>query len=135
MSSDLRGDVLVRAWEPDLSAEGARFKAVTVRRAITMHTATNELIPEQHTVTMPGLVVIAPSAGPGGQNAVDVVVRAIPDRIKFTILSTPELVWLPVNATRDALMSWSIECVAFTEWIRLRLGDTEPDLARSQDGR
>ena len=135
MSSDLQSGVLVRAWEPDLTGEGARFCAVTVRRAITVHTATNDLIPEQQTVTRPGLVVIAPSGGPGGQNAVDVVVRAIPDRIKFTILSTPELVWLPVSASRDVLMSWSIECLPFTEWIRLRLGDIEPELTRTQDGR
>lgn len=136
--NDLAADVVVRCWEPDLTHEGARFRATTVRRDITIQTATqdpDELIPEVQTVTRPGIVVIAPSAGPGGQNAVDVVVRAIPDRIKLTMLRTPELVWLPVNAHRDALMNWHIEAIPFTEWIRLRLGHKDPEAKASQDGR
>lgn len=136
MTSALQTDVLIRAWEPHLDAEGARFKAVTTRQGITVQVATGDpMFPTVETRTLPGLVVIAPSAGPGGQNAVDVVIRAIPDRIKFTILSTPELLWLPINAHRDPLMSWRIDCIPYVDWLRLRLGDTDPEITRSDDGR
>lgn len=134
---DLQTDVLVRAWCPNLHQEGARFKAVTTRTDISIQVATGDpFTPDVHEITRPGLIVIAPSrTGPGAQNAVDVTVRGIPDRIKLTILQTPELIWLPLNAHRDPLMNWRIECIPYTEWIRLRLGEIEPEVARSQDGR
>lgn len=132
---DLQTDVLVRAWCPNLHSEGARFKAVTTRADIAIQVATGDLVHvDVHEVTRAGLIVISPSAGPGGQNSADITVRGIPDQIKFTILQTPELIWLPLNAHRDPLMNWRIVCIPYTEWIRLRLGEIEPEVARSQDG-
>lgn len=131
MSTDLQTDVLVRAWEPNLREEGARFSAMTNRRDITFQARTSPLDVEQ--ITMPGLVVIGESAAPQ-QNAVDVCVAAIPTQIKFTILSTAELIWFPLAAHRDALGSWHIECIPFTEWLRILLR-VEPTLKGTPDGR
>lgn len=132
----LMADVTVRAWEPNLKQEGARFKATVVRELITLHVADGDpLAPNQRTIALDGITVIAPSAYPNGQNAVDVVVRAVPDRPKFTILRTPELIWVPINAHRDPLANWRIECIPFTEWIRIRLGANEAEVKASQDGR
>ena len=131
---DLQTDVLVRAWEPHLGREGARFKAVTVRRDITMriaHRSPTCTIPSE--IVLPGLVVIAPSGGLAGPNAVDVCIRAIPDAIKFTLRDTPELVWLPISAHRDWMKNWEIECVPLVEWVKFRLGAEDPEVARTQD--
>ncbi|MBU8834408.1 hypothetical protein [Mycolicibacterium goodii] len=137
MTTALQTDVLVRAWTPDLSGEGARFKAVLTRQPIAVQLARvtpGDPLIHRETRSVPGLIVIAPSAGPTGQNAVDVAVRGIADMIKLTILQTPELLWQPIEAHRDELQSWRIHCIPFTEWLRLRLGDTDPETARSDDG-
>lgn len=134
-TNDLQADVLVRAWEPNLMQEGARFQATTVRRDVTFQARIGDAMSlDVETITQPGLIVIAPSAGPGGQNAVDVCVRAMPDQIKFTILRTDELVWIPIAAHRDPMMNWHIECVPFVEWLRIVLR-FDPSVKASQDGR
>lgn len=138
MTTALQTDVLVRAWPADLSAEGARFKAVLTRQNIAVQVARcipGDPIIHRETREIPGLVVITPSAGPLGMNPADITVRGISDQIKLTILQTPELLWQPLEAHRDELQSWRIHCIPFTEWLRLRLGDTDPDTARSDDGR
>ncbi|OCB56152.1 hypothetical protein A5722_14750 [Mycobacterium vulneris] len=138
MTTALQTDVLVRAWPADLSAEGARFKAVLSRQPIEVqvaHHTPGDPFVHRETRMIPGLVVIAPSAGPMGMNSADVTVRGISDQIKLTILHTPELLWQPLEAHRDELQSWRIHCIPFTEWIRLRLGDTDPEIARSDDAR
>lgn len=135
MSSDLQTDVLVRAWEPHLGREGARFKAVTVRRDVTMrvvHQLPMCTAPDEYVI--PGLVVIAPSGGLAGPNTVDVCIRAIPDAIKFTIRDTAELIWIPINAHRDWMQNWEIECVPLVEWMRIRVGAEDPEVTRTQDG-
>ena len=128
----MSGEVLVRAWEPNLRDEGARFDAAIVRRDITFQARTGDFDVEQ--ITMPGLALVAESAGPRGQNAIDVCVRAIPDQIKFTILSTDELIWIPLAAHRDAFNYWHIECVPFADWLRILLRN-EPTLKGTTDGR
>ncbi|MBU8834459.1 hypothetical protein [Mycolicibacterium goodii] len=135
MTTALQTDILVRAWDKQLHAEGARFKAVLSRQDVEIHVGYMAGEPASQRISRPGLVVIAPSGAPTGQNAVDVTVRAIPDGIKFTILETPELLWQPINAHRDLLLNWRIECIPFTEWLRLRLGETDPETARPDDGR
>lgn len=138
MTTALQTDVLVRAWPADLSAEGARFKAVLSRQNVAVqvaHVIPGDPFVHRETREIPGLVVIAPSAGTAGMNPADVTVRGIGDQIKLTILQTPELLWQPLEAHRDEFMHWRIHCIPFTEWIRLRLGDTDPDTARSDDGR
>ncbi|AHJ86353.1 hypothetical protein 32HC_75 [Mycobacterium phage 32HC] len=135
MTTALQTDVLVRAWDKQLGSEGARFKAVLSRQDVEIHLGYVAGEPASRRISRPGLVVIAPSGTPAGQNAVDVTVCAIPDAIKLTILSTPELLWQPINAHRDLLLNWRIECIPFTEWLRLRLGDTDPATARPDDGR
>lgn len=125
-------DVLVRAWEPNLREEGARFAATIVRRDVTFQARTGDFDVEQ--ITMPGLIVIAPSAGPATQNAVDVCVAAIPSQIKFTILATTEMVWFPLAAHRDVMSHWHIECIPFVEWLRIMLRN-EPALKGTRDGR
>ena len=82
---------------------------------------------------MAGLVVISESAGPLTQNAVDVCVSAIPQQIRFTIYTTPELIWAPIAAHRDPLNSWHIECVPLIEWLRLTLRN-EPTLKATRPG-
>lgn len=131
---DTLADVLVRAWEPNLRDEGARFKALTtIRRDVTFQARTgNELFAEQ--ITRPGLVIVTESAAPASQNAADVCVNAIPSQIKFTILATDELVWFPLNAHRDVLGNWHIECIPFVEWLRIVLRN-EPTLKGTPDGR
>lgn len=129
---ELQTNVLVRAWEPNLREEGARFAADVVRRDVTFQARTSDFDVEQ--ITCPGLVVIAPSAAPAAQNAVDVCVAAIPSQIKFTILSTAELIWFPLAAHRDAIGSWHIECIPFAEWLRILLRN-EPTLKGTPDGR
>lgn len=132
MSADLQSDVLVRAWEPNLREEGARFSAMTERRDITFQA---RLAPfEVEKITRPGLVVIAASAAPNGQNAVDVCAGAIAHQIKFTILGTDELIWIPLAANRDGLDQWHFECVPFVEWLRIVLRN-EPELKGTPHGR
>lgn len=125
-------DVLVRAWEPNLRDEGARFTATILRRDITFQTRTGDFDVEQ--ITIPGIEIITESAGAGQRNAADVVVSAIPDQIKFTILSTDELIWLPLGAHRDVMSHWHIECVPYTAWLRILLRN-EPTLKGTPDGR
>lgn len=120
MASQIQSDVVVRVWEPDLLREGARLSATTTRRDVTFRTRQENLF-DVEDVTMPGLVVITESGKPGPDKAGDVVVRAIPDQIRFTILSTEELIWLPVAATRDVLGNWHIETVPYVEWLRIVL--------------
>lgn len=138
MTTALQTDVLIRAWDPNINHEGARFKAVLARKNIRVQTAhfdpADPLTVMRQDRELPGLDVIAPSAAPNLSPA-DVTVRGIADQIKLTILQTPELLWQPINAHRDELQNWHIECIPFTEWLRLRLGDTDPDTARSDDGR
>ncbi|MCV7230690.1 hypothetical protein [Mycolicibacterium komossense] len=128
----MSGEVLVRAWEPNLIDEGARLKATLVRRDITFQARTGDFDVEQ--ITMPGLAVIAESAGPRSQNAIDVCVSAIPSQIKFTILSTDELIWMPIAAHRDTFNHWHLECVPFADWLRLKLRN-EPELRGTPNGR
>lgn len=125
-------DVTVRAWEANLLNEGARFKATTVRRDVTFQARIGNSL-EVDTVTVPGLVVIAPSAAPTGQNAVDVTVRGIPQHVRFTILKTDEMIWAPVSANLDVLGNWHIETVPLSEWARVILRH-DPDLKAAQDG-
>lgn len=133
MTADLKTDVLVRAWEPNLRQEGARFSAMLTRREITFQArVSGSLDPEQ--ITMPGLVVIGQGLAPNGQNAVDVCASAIPQQIKFTILQTPEMVWQPLAFSRDIVGAYHIECVPFVEWLRLVLRN-EPTLKGTPDGR
>lgn len=129
---ELQSDVLVRAWEPNLRDEGARFSAITTRRPVTFHARVADSL-DAELITMPGLVIIAESAAPQ-QNAVDVCVAAIPSQIKFTILGTSELIWFPLSAHRDAIGSWHIECVPFVEWLRIVLRN-EPTLKGTPNGR
>lgn len=133
----LMADVLIRAWEPHFESEGARFSATTVRRDIEVRVGHGSaMAPQVTTEHRPGLVVIAPSAGPGSQNAVDVVVQAIATNpVRFTILRTPELLWHPLTMRRDALDNWEIDCLPFLDYMRIRLGDNEVQLKTSQDGR
>ena len=134
--TDIQQDVRVRAWEPNLRDEGARFIAQAItRRDVTFQARTGDATSlDVEQITRPGLVVIAASAGPGNANAVDVCVRAIPDQIKFTILSTPELIWFPIAAHRDALMNWHIETIPYVEWLRIMLRN-EPAVTGTPDGR
>jgi hypothetical protein len=136
-TNEIQGDVVIRAWDAWMQREGARFVATTVRRDITLRvTHGSATCGNPSEIVRPGLVVIAPSAGPLGQNAVDVTVRGLPDQIKFTILRTPETLWIPLQAHRDdVLQDWQIECIPFADWIRIRLGETDPTVARPNDGR
>lgn len=130
MTSDLQTDVVVRAWEANLREEGARFGATLVRRDVTFQARTGRdtLEVEQH--TLPGLVII----GDDQLQAVQASVAAIPHQIKFTIISTPEVIWFPVAAHRDALRHWHIECIPFAEWLRILLRD-EPNLKGTPNAR
>lgn len=129
----LKTDVLVRAWEPNLRDEGARFSATITRRPVTFHARVSNS-PDAELITMPGLVVIGQGAEPSGRNAVDVVASAIPHQIKFTVLDTPELIWQPLQFSRDVVGAYHIECVPFTEWLRIVLRN-EPTLKGTPDGR
>lgn len=126
---DLKSDVLVRAWEPNLREEGARFAADIVRRDITFQARTTDSLDVEQ-ITQPGLVVIADSA----RTAVQVCVSAIPTQIKFTILATDEMIWFPVAAHRDVMQHWHIECIPYAAWLRILLRN-EPTLKGTPDGR
>lgn len=124
---------VVRAWEPTMNQEGARFLATCTRRDVTFQARTGVESLDVETITRPGLIIIAPSAGPGRQNAVDVVVRAIPDQIKFTVLQTEELLWFPVAAHRDAMLNWHIETIQYVDWLKIMLRDEPHVMNRGEE--
>ncbi|MCV7255661.1 hypothetical protein H7J86_26200 [Mycobacterium hackensackense] len=132
MSGDITADVLVRAWEPNLRDEGARFASTTVRRDITFQARVSGSLDAEQ-ITMPGLVVIGQGAEPSGRNAVDVVASAIPHQIAFTILATPELIWQPLSFSRDIVGAYHFECVPYIEWKRIVLRN-EPTLKGTPSG-
>ena len=79
----------------------------TLRRDITF-TTRRPSGPGQE--TLPGLVII-------GDDDLEPMARNT-GRIVLKIMSTTELLWLPVNARRD-FGAWTVEAVPLTDWMRL----------------
>lgn len=79
-----------------------------IRRDITFRINRGGLDPGDHTT--PGIVLIA-------NDDIEPIARSV-GRIILTILSTPELLWHPVNSHRE-FGAWSIEAVPLTDWLRL----------------
>jgi len=101
--------VLIRVLEIGSLNEAVGIIAPeTLRRDVTFTTRSPHGGHGQE--TMPGLVVI-------GGDDLEPMARNIA-RIVLKIMSTDELLWLPVNAHR-AFGAWTIEAAPLTDWMRL----------------
>ncbi len=91
----------------------------TLRRPITFRTRRPAGPADE---TIPGLVII-------GNDEFDPMARNV-GRIILKIMSTPELLWLPVNA-RLEFGAWTIEAIPLTDWMRLTTIPDQTILAQS----
>lgn len=100
--------VLIRVLEMGSLNEAVGIIAPeTLRRDVTFTTRRPAGPGEE---TMPGLVII-------GGDDLEPMARTT-GRIVLKIMSTDELLWLPVNAHRE-FGAWTIEAVPLTDWMRL----------------
>lgn len=100
--------VLIRVLEIGSLNEAVGIIAPeTLRRNVTF-TSRRPSGPSEE--TMPGLVII------GGDDFEPMARNT--GRIILKIMSTDELLWLPVNAHRE-FGAWTIEAVPLTDWMRL----------------
>jgi hypothetical protein len=67
--------------------------------------------------TLPGLVLIGEGSRPGAIT-LEPIARMV-GGCTLKILSTEELLWVPVNARRSEVDMWTVECVPLAPWLRL----------------
>lgn len=107
MTSSTR-HVLIRVLEMGSLNEAVGIIAPeTLRRDVTFITRRPSGPGEE---TLPGLVII-------GGDDLEPMARSV-GRIVLKVMSTDELLWLPVNARRE-FGAWTVEAVALTDWMRL----------------